>query len=113
MKKRITEYLKKIDLLLASNDPNIDWVAEKQEHLTQISFFMHERLIHLIVTALFAVLAFMVFIALRFVFSWALIILFAALLCLLIPYIAHYYLLENSVQKMYEQYDRMTELANK
>ena len=30
-----------------------------------------------------------------------------ALLVLLIPYVMHYYLLENSVQKMYEQYDRM------
>ena len=29
------------------------------------------------------------------------------LFVLLIPYCAHYYLLENSVQKMYEQYDEM------
>ncbi len=111
MKKRITEYLKRIDQLLAVNDPATDWTVQKQEHLTQISFFMHERLIHLIVTALFAVLAFMVFIAIMFAFSWGLVVLFAALLALLIPYIAHYYLLENSVQKMYEQYDRMVELA--
>ncbi len=113
MKKRITEYLKRIDQLLAVNDPATDWTVQKQEHLTQISFFMHERLIHLIVTALFAVLAFMVFIAIMFAFSWGLVVLFAALLALLIPYIAHYYLLENSVQKMYEQYDRMVVLADK
>lgn len=32
-----------------------------------------------------------------------------ALLVLLIPYIRHYYILENEVQKMYGQYDRMVE----
>ena len=31
------------------------------------------------------------------------------LLVLLIPYIRHYYILENEVQKMYSQYDRMVE----
>ena len=98
MKKRITEYLKRIDQLLAVNDPATDWTVQKLEHLTQISFFM---------------LAFMVFIAIMFAFSWGLVVLFAALLALLIPYIAHYYLLENSVQKMYEQYDRMVVLADK
>jgi hypothetical protein len=35
------------------------------------------------------------------------ILLFAAILVLLIPYIMHYYLLENGVQKMYRQYDEM------
>ena len=54
-------------------------------HLIQVSFFQHERLIHLIVTVTFA------------------------LLILLIPYIRHYYILENEVQKMYGQYDRMME----
>ena len=32
-----------------------------------------------------------------------------ALLILLIPYIRHYYILENEVQKMYGQYDKMVE----
>lgn len=109
MKKRITEYLRRIDLLLDTAGPGTDWEREKSEHLTQISFFMHERLIHLIVTALFAVLTFLVFLALMNSFSWALAALFAALLVLLVPYIMHYYLLENSVQKMYDQYDRMCE----
>jgi len=110
MKKRITGYINKIDRLLSCGDKSIDWSVQKSEHLTQISFFMHERLIHLIVTVLFALLAFMVFIALMFKFIPALAILFLALMVLLIPYVMHYYLLENSVQKMYEQYDRMVEL---
>ena len=34
-----------------------------------------------------------------------------AFMVLLVPYIMHYHLLENSVQYMYEQYDRMLEKA--
>ena len=39
-------------------------------------------------------------------------VLTAALLVLLIPYIFHYYLLENEVQKMYAQYDEIWENCN-
>ncbi len=109
MKKRILAYLEKVDRLLREPEKTGDWQREIDEHLTQISFFMHERLIHLIVTALFAVLTFMVLIQLLNAFTPVLAILFAALMALLVPYIMHYYLLENSVQKMYEQYDKMVE----
>ena len=81
-----------------------------REHLTQIQFFQHERLIHLIVTCLFAVLAFAVFFALFFTMNAGLFVLFAALLVLLVPYIRHYYILENGVQRMYKQYDRLRKL---
>ena len=109
MKKRILAYLEKVDRLLREPEKIDDWQHEIDEHLTQISFFMHERLIHLIVTALFAVLTFMVLIQLLNAFTPVLAILFVTLMILLVPYIMHYYLLENSVQKMYEQYDRMVE----
>ena len=33
----------------------------------------------------------------------------AALLCLLIPYIKHYYFLENTVQLLYKDYERIYE----
>ena len=48
MKKRIITYRQKIDSLLANAD-NISpeqWNAILQEHLTQIVFFQHERLVH-------------------------------------------------------------------
>ena len=35
------------------------------------------------------------------------------LMVLMVPYIKHYFLLENSVQDMYEQYDKMMEKAGK
>ena len=47
------------------------------------------------------------FLTLVVAFQPALLILLAAFLVLLIPYIRHYYLLENEVQAMYNQYDEM------
>lgn len=79
-----------------------------EQHLRQIAFFQHERLIHLLVTLCFALLAFADFFACIFAFTPELLILFFTLLVLLIPYIMHYFLLENGVQKMYRQYDELS-----
>ena len=105
MKKRITEYLEYIDALLERDD--MDWEQERQKHLVQIAFFAHERQVHLIVMALFALATVISILYLNFSGSLIIVALVFALLVLLIPYVMHYYLLENSVQKMYEQYDRM------
>ena len=105
MKKRITEYLAYIDALLERDD--MDWERERQKHLVQIAFFAHERQVHLIVMALFALATVISILYLNFSGSLIRVALVFALLVLLIPYVMHYYLLENSVQKMYEQYDRM------
>lgn len=135
MRKRILAYLDFVDQVLAykldvttsfSDDgehgerlvkdtipTRKDYEKLLQSHLDHIKFFQHERLIHLIVTALFAILAFLTFFAMLFIsnitgeWNWGLTALFVALLILLIPYIRHYYLLENGVQKMYRQYDEM------
>lgn len=55
MKNRILTYRKYIDSLLQSEE-DCDWKYIKQEHLTQVAFFQHERLVHLIVTITFAIL---------------------------------------------------------
>lgn len=116
MKKRILTYRKYIDSLLAS-DKQSDWKYIKQEHITQVTFFQHERLVHLIVTVTFAVLelltvcAYVIVGALDSTLSFPLLILALLILVLLIPYIKHYYLLENEVQKMYVQYDRIAQKA--
>ena len=79
------------------------------EMLVQIGFFQHERLIHLIVTVLFAFLT--VFTAACSCFSdnlyYGILFCLLSLLCLalLVPYIHHYYVLENGVHKLYEIYD--------
>lgn len=84
----------------------------RQEHLTQISFFQHERLVHLIVTVTFAILEMLaVLIALLFP-GVATLLLVIVVMILLIPYIRHYFILENEVQKMYGQYDRLLVALN-
>lgn len=109
MKRRILDYMKHIDELLAADAPDTDWEEVRKEHLIQVGFFQHERLVHLMVTLAFAIFTFMSLGFLLADFQIMLVILFALLLVLLVPYISHYYLLENGVQYMYKQYDAMTE----
>lgn len=83
---------------------------EKQELLVQIEFFQHERLVHLLVTVLFALLTMIVFIQAVTAFSLWSGVLLLSLLVLLVPYIRHYYILENGTQKLYQYYDRLEDL---
>ena len=111
MKNRILTYRKYIDSLLQS-DKDCDWKYIKQEHLTQVAFFQHERLVHLIVTITFAILELLTVCA--YVIVGAIdSALSMPLLILLVAYIRHYYLLENEVQKMYKQYDQICEKERK
>jgi hypothetical protein len=109
MKERIVNYMADIDRLLANPPADTDWEKEIKKHLIQIEFFMHERLVHLIVTMVFAIMTVMSILYAIGYPTIGMLILIVAFMCLLIPYIAHYYLLENGVQKMYRQYDRMLE----
>ena len=113
MKERILGYRKRIDKVLSNNNEKTDWKAVLEEHLIQIGFFQHERLIHLIVTVLFALLEFIC--VATYIISGAVYVLalIGILLVLLVPYIMHYYLLENETQKMYDQYDRILKHINK
>lgn len=79
----------------------------RKELLVKIEFFQHERLIHLIVTFMFAVctiVSIMGFVAFQ---SIGIAMLFVVLMCLLVPYIVHYYHLENGVQHLYTFYDKL------
>ncbi len=111
MKERINNYKAYIDTLLKEHSPSTDWEMVRTEHLRQLDFFMHERLIHLIVTVLFALMEISVLTIIISNFSIGVLVLFLLIMVLLVPYVMHYYLLENSVQYMYEQYDRINELA--
>ena len=81
-----------------------------KEHLVQVGFFQHERLIHLIVTVTFALLEMLAIVLSVISDSLFTLLLPIVILILLIPYIRHYNILENEVQKMYGQYDRMRRL---
>ena len=111
MKYYMKEYIEKVDTIIENNDKkNIDKVIE--EHLIKIKFFMHERLIHLLVTILFALMTLITFFVTIYSVSFGLILLFFLFLALLIPYIYHYYYLENNVQYMYKQYDKLVSIRD-
>ena len=105
MKKYLYDYINEIDNLLNNNKKIKEDVIDN--HLIKISFFQHERLIHLLVT-LFYALFFFIFMALGFVHCIFFIIA-GALLIFLLFYIVHYFRLENGVQYLYKQYDKMLE----
>ena len=95
MKRRILTYLQQIDELIQDPPEDTDWDRAIHNHL--------------IVTVLFALMTTSVVVGLVGTGSIWLTLLLIPLLILLFPYINHYYLLENGVQKMYAQYDRMLE----
>lgn len=114
MTERINKYKSYIDSLIKTMNPDTDWDEVIAQHLIQLNFFMHERLIHLIVTVLFALIGFIVLgLVLITDTNIMLLVLFLLILVLLIPYIKHYYLLENSVQYMYKQYDELLSIIGK
>ncbi len=107
MGMRIRQYLGYVDEFLDNPPADCDLQKEIERHLRQIAFFSHERFIHLIVMCLFAVGAVMTFLVVATTNDLMAVLLLIMLLVLLVPYVKHYYLMENSVQIMYEQYDRM------
>lgn len=118
MGERLKKYLKRTEELverLAKETEDTEVfrkriAEEKTELLVQIGFFQHERLIHLIVTVLFALMTILVFFLAVTNFSLWTGVLLLLLLVLLIPYIKHYWLLENGTQKLYQYYDRLEDL---
>lgn len=107
MGKRLKEYIEYIEKKLEENMTEEERQKVKADLLVQISFFQHERLIHLIVTVTFAILTIMTLFSVFMVEEPMLLILLALLLVLLIPYIWHYYKLENGVQRLYKSYDKL------
>ena len=105
MKNEIKEYKELI--LQQANDPETDKKELAEKLLVRIGFYQHERLIHLIVTMSFGVF-FLLSMILAFSNTYFL-ALSALLLILLVPYIAHYYFLENSTQELYKVYYSLTE----
>lgn len=106
MRKYLTAYLEQLQAKLDSKE-QLDYDELISEHLRKIEFMQHERLIHLIVTLMFT-LSFLIMLGVLLVTGEILLILLLVLaLALLIPYIWHYYFLENSVQKMYKMYDEL------
>ena len=107
MKNSIKNYVKEIDEKILKED-NLNKL--KEEHLIKIGFYQHERLIHLLVTLFYAVFMFLTI--LLSYYNPLFIIIAFILLIFLIFYVKHYFYLENHVQYMYKQYDKIVEKIN-
>lgn len=111
MERRLKRYLAQMEALMEELT-GMDVQRRRQiadELLVQISFFQHERLVHLIVTVTFAILTILSVLGCVLSPQPSLFMLTALLLILLVPYIRHYYILENGVQRLYVFYDRLAE----
>ncbi len=101
MKVKLNDYLKLTEERLSKKhiEKNLP-----EDILTTISFFQHERLVHLIVTFFAGISSIIFLISFIYFESVPLLLLFTITLLLFIPYIFHYYFLENGVQKLYDLY---------
>lgn len=107
MKKYLLDYLDYIQKASAECNDSLQLDELIANHLKQIEFMQHERLIHLIVTCLFSIIFFIVLLGFICYKAVVFIPLLLLIICLLVPYIMHYYFLENNVQKMYGIYNSL------
>lgn len=74
---------------------------------TKIEFFQHERLIHLIVTFFTGIATILFLLGFIITEELLLVLLFIISFLLFVPYIFHYYYLENGIQKLYQIYYKL------
>lgn len=107
MGKRLRDYLEKMEKLDMKTLTEEEKSMAMKDLLIQIGFFQHERLIHLIVTVIFALLTMLSILGAALLQQISMFLLTVLFFVLLVPYIMHYYLLENGVQKLYTYYDKL------
>mgnify|MGYP001805849213 FL=1 len=97
----LDSYSNEIKEILATKNTKVDWKKVLKNHRAVIGFIQHERLIHLMVTMTVAIL-FVISMMFSLIYQFLIINLVNfLLLVLLVPYIFHYFKLENGVQKLY------------
>lgn len=107
MKSEIGEYKTALKNTLDAGDEITETALTMIEK--RIGFYQHERLVHLIVTMTFAVMTVLSFFMLVLSGGLPALLLSLLFLCLTVPYVGHYYFLENSVQELYTLYYRAVE----
>ena len=108
MEKRLLNYLSLMRQFVSEDHSISEYERTYKDLMIQIAFFQHERLIHLIVTITFALLTMMGIISSLFIQQLPVLILTLLFIVLLIPYVRHYYILENGVQELYKRYDYLS-----
>jgi len=86
-----------------------DWDMLKTRHMQMIDFMQHERLIHLLVTLAFGICLLITAAMALLAPSQLIFLLMGLLLILFVPYISHYFFLENTVQRWYRLADEIDE----
>ena len=109
MGKRLTYYLRFLEEKSHADLSQEERILLKENLLYHIRIFQHERLVHLIVTVTFALLATLSILCSLFYQGILLDGAVILLLLLTIPYIWHYFVLENGVQKLYAYFDKIQE----
>lgn len=107
--KNVEKYLQECDQYCAAGGK-----VDQKEHERLLDYlnrwllyFQHERMIHLIVTVLFGLCAIIVFGLFVLIERWYILPLLLLITVLLVPYIFHYFYLENGVQHLYTLVDEM------
>ena len=109
MRYYMTAYEKFLREFVKNPDKN-QLSAIRKEALVQIGFMQHERFVHFLVCILVG-LAFFITMGLTLYYkTLALGMLSVLLLGLLAPYLWHYYFLENTTQRMYALYNKLSSL---
>ena len=103
MKKYIKEYISEIDKKI--NDNHKFSSDEIDDFLFKMKLFQKERIIHLVITLSYVFFTILFLFITKYIF--AMFIIFFILLIFDSFYVYHYFFLENSVQYMYKQYDKI------
>ena len=106
MKKYIKEYISEIDKKI--NDNHKFSSDEIDDFLFKMKLFQKERIIHLVITLSYVFFTILFLFITKYIF--AMFIIFFILLIFDSFYVYHYFFLENSVQYMYKQYDKIKKL---
>lgn len=109
MGRYISDYIKYVNKILSDDNKDTDYEKLMKDFLLKISFFQHERLVHLIVTVMVAILLFISIIYIFMTQMQIMAILSGILLILVFCYLGYYYFIENTVMEMYKTYDKIAE----
>ena len=107
LKQRIIAYTKRIDSCISGETPVENWEELLEEHIHQLEWFQHERIVHMFVMLTFAIMTVATIITELVTEFYPLLAAIFLFMVLLVPYIKHYYLMENKCQEMLKQYDEI------
>ncbi|MBQ9807250.1 MAG: hypothetical protein IJM55_00090 [Ruminococcus sp.] len=111
MTEYLTNYMNTVRKRLDSCTTPEELAEIMSEHKDKIAFMQHERIVHFLVTMMFALILAIFMIGTLLLNNFMLLVLVTIIIVLEGFYIKHYYFLENTVQKMYRVYDEMLSMG--